>query len=140
MTLRVPLEWEADFEDSDVLVFAATDVSDDWDAVRAELTQAFELSQHAAREGHAITYIVHNDDLLGRRGACRAMVATGLLSAARTAAIELAKAGVPVNVLAIEDVTEPSSVARWTGLLASESAPTGELIHLGPGHIGKALA
>jgi 3-oxoacyl-[acyl-carrier protein] reductase len=59
---------------------------------------------------------VHNDDLLGRRGAGRAMVATGLLSAARTAAVELVKSGVPVNVLAVEDETDPSTVARWVGL------------------------
>ncbi len=140
MTLRVPPAWESEFGDSDALVFVAADVTDDWETVRAELTQAFELSQQAARDSRAITYVVHNDDLLGRRGAGRAMVATGLLSAARTAAVELAKAGVPVNVLAVEDETAPSAVARWVQLLNAQAAPTGELIHLGAGHIGKALA
>lgn len=140
MTLRVPTPWEPAFDSPGSLVFAASDVSDDWDHVSAELTAAFELSQSAARDGRAITYIVHNDDLLGRRGSGRAMVATGLLSAARTAAVELAKASVPVNVLAVEDDTTPDTIARWVEMLAEPGGPTGELIHLGPGHIGKALA
>ncbi len=140
MTLRVPTTWEAAFDSPESLVFAALDVSDDWDRVSVELAMAFELSQSAARDGRAITYIVHNDDLLGRRGAGKAMVATGLLSAARTAAVELAKASVPVNVLAVQDDTTPETIARWVATLAEPDGPTGELIHLGPGHIGKALA
>lgn len=140
MTLRVPPLWEPAFENDGSLIFAASEVSDDWDGVSTELTLAFELSQSAARDGRAITYIVHNDDLLGRRGPGRAMVATGLLSAARTAAVELAKASVPVNVLAVEDDTSPETIAKWASILAEPDGPTGELVHLGPGHIGKALA
>jgi len=140
MTLRVPTAWESSFEDSDTLVFVAAEVTDRWETVEAELRHAFDLTQDAARSGYPIVYVVHNDDLLGRRGAGKAMVATGLLSAARTAALELAKAGVPVNVLAIDDTTDPGAVARWVVTLSEHSTPTGELIHLGSGHIGKALA
>lgn len=140
MTLRIPLEWVSAFEDGDGLVFAADVHGDDWPSIEAELTTAFEFSRATARAGAPITYIVHNDDLLGRRGAGRAMVATGLLSAARTAAVELVKTGVPVNVLAVEDETDPLTVARWVALVTEPGGPTGELIHLGPGHIGKALA
>lgn len=139
MTLRIPVEWASSFEDGEGLVFAADVHGDDWSTVEAELTTAFELSRTAAQAGVPITYIVHNDDLLGRRGAGRAMVATGLLSAARTAAVELTKTGVAVNVLAVEDETDPSTIARWVGLVAEAGGPTGELIHLGSGHIGKAL-
>jgi hypothetical protein len=140
MTLRIPLEWASAFDDDEGLVFAADVHGDDWPSIEAELTTAFGLSRAAARAGASITYIVHNDDLLGRRGAGRAMVATGLLSAARTAAAELVKAGVAVNVLAVEDETDPATVARWVGFVSEPGGPTGELIHLGPGHIGKALA
>jgi hypothetical protein len=139
MALRIPLEWTSAFEDGEGLVFAADVHGDDWPSILAELTTAFELSRAAARAAVPITYIVHNDDLLGRRGAGRAMVATGLLSAARTAAVELVKSGVPVNVLAVEDGTDPTTVARWVGFVTEPGGPTGELIHLGPGHIGKAL-
>jgi len=140
MTMRVPPAWRSDFQDDNSLVFVAADVTDEWSSVAAELDEAFALSQVAAQRGQPITYVVHNDDLLGRRGCGRAMVATGLLSAARTAALELLKSGVPVNVVAIEDGTDPGAIARWAVLVASDGVPTGELIHLGAGHIGKALA
>lgn len=140
MTLRIPVEWQPDFEDGPRLIFVADVIDDLWETVEAELTQAFELSRAAAQAGETITYVVHNDDLLGRRGAGRAMVATGLLSAARTAASEMAKAAVPVNVLVVEDDTEPATVANWALLVSQRDGPTGELIHLGAGHIGKALA
>lgn len=128
------------FGDLEMLVFVAADVSDQWEAIEAELRLAFALSQDAARNGNPIIYVVHNDDLLGRRGPGKAMVATGLLSAARTAAVEMANTGAPVNVLAVEDDTAAEVVARWATQLAVGPAPTGELVHLGAGHIGKALA
>jgi hypothetical protein len=86
-----------------------------------------------------MAYVVHHDDLLGRRGPGRAMIATGLLSAARTAAVEQAKAGVPVNVIAVDDGIDPETIARWVRSLAGGPTPTGELIRLGTSHIGKAL-
>ncbi|MGF1668760.1 MAG: hypothetical protein ACFCVC_21055 [Acidimicrobiia bacterium] len=140
MTLRIPVEWQPHFEDGPGLVFVADLHDDAWPAVEAELTRAFVLSRAAAQAGEPVTYVVHNDDLLGRRGAGRAMVATGLLSGARTAAAELVKAGVPFNVLAVEDDTDPATVAKWVRVVSEGDGPTGELIHLGPGHIGKALA
>jgi hypothetical protein len=68
------------------------------------------------------------------------MVATGLLSAARTAALETARSGIPVNVLGIDDDSPVESICRWVWTLCEPGGPTGELIHLGPRHIGKALA
>lgn len=110
-----------------------------WKGARAALLAAFTVSQEAARTGAAIVYVVHGDDLLGRRGAPAAMVATGLLSAARTAAIELAKQGTVVNVLAVGDDTEPETVERWISQLADPAGPTGELVRLDASHLGKAL-
>src|SRR5690606_9598118 len=120
-------------------VFYATDTVDDWDAARSRLLEAFRLSQEAATAERPIVYVVHGDDLLGRRGAPSAMVATGLLSAARTAAIELARSRVPVNVVAVADDTDPAVVDRWVAHLSDPDGPTGEVIRLHPSHLGKAL-
>jgi hypothetical protein len=121
------------------VVYDASQPVDDWDGARFALMAAFAASQEAARNDLPIVYVVHGDDLLGRRGAPSAMVATGLLSAARTAAIELARAGTPVNVVAVGDDTGAATIERWTRILAERDGPTGELVRLDAGHLGKAL-
>lgn len=121
------------------LVFVASDQPGGWAGVGEELAEAFHLTKEAAALPAPVVYVVSNDDLLGRRGPEQAMVACGLLSAARTAALELAKARVPVNTLAIESGTDPTVLAGWTRALLEPDAPTGELVRLGAGHLGKAL-
>jgi hypothetical protein len=122
------------------LVFVANAaVSDGWTAVLDELTAAYELSQAAVRAGGPIVYLLESDDLLGRRGIGSAMVACGLLSAARTLALETARAGVPVNVLALGATTTRDSVGSWVESLCDPNGPNGELIRLGADHLGKAL-
>jgi hypothetical protein len=138
--LHVPGSWTAGLEGLDALVFAAAEPVDDWAGVKSTLTLAFEMSREAAAARVPIVYVVANDDLLGRRGAPAAMVATGLLSGARTAALEMAKDGAPVNVLAVDEPSAPEAVCRWVRQLCEPGGPTGELVHLGSGHIGKALA
>lgn len=144
--LRIPDEWRPAFVGDAFaageagLVFAARPVSDEWESVLAELTAAFEATRAAVRSGLPVVYVVATDDLLGRRGAGRAMVATGLLSAARTAALESQKAGTPVNTLAVEEDTDPALIARWAQRLLEAGGPTGELVHLGASHVGKTLA
>jgi hypothetical protein len=121
-------------------IFHAQDVGDDWSAVRAELHRAFEMSRTAAQADESFVYVVHHDDLLGRRGAGNAMVATGLLSAARTAALEGVRKGWTVNVVGYDDDADPETVRRWAERLATDSGGvTGELIRIGPSHLGKAL-
>ena len=126
-------------EPSDGLVFAAADVGDGWDDVLAELTAAFQLTREAVRHQAPVVYVVAHDDLLGRRGPGQAMVATGLLSGARTAAVEQLKAGVPVNVLAVEQDSDPPAVATWVARLLEPGGPTGEIVRMGGAHLGKAL-
>lgn len=145
MALRCPLPELAEAlsawrEDGNGLVFVADAATgDEWSEIAAELTEAFHLTKQSLTNGLAVVFVVHNDDLLGRNGPGRAMVATGLLSAARTAGLENRKARVPVNVIAREEGTDPEVVARWCALLMAEGEPTGELIHLGSEHLGKAL-
>ena len=128
-------------ETPDAAVFETVPVSDDWDAVRTELSTLFDLSREAARSGVPVVYVVSSDALLGRSGSGNAMVATGALSAARTLAVEMKKAGVPVNVVGVSDETPVETVAAWVRRLASggPDGPTGELIQLGGIQIGKAL-
>jgi hypothetical protein len=122
------------------VVHWAADVSDDWDSVRRELTRAFGVSRDAAIAEQSIVYVVHEDDLLGRRGPGNAMVATGLLSAARTAALEGTRKNWTANVVAHDESAERSEIEKWVALLLESNQVTGELIRIGPGHIGKALA
>ena len=129
----------AGVDPSSVVVVTAPS-ADSWETARAALYEAFVATKEAMVAGLPVVVIVHGDDLLGRRGAPAAMVACGLLSGARTAAIEGRKPGIPVNVLAVEDDTAPEVVASWVGRLTAKEGPNGELIHLGSAHLGKALA
>ena len=121
------------------MVFQANDVDDDWDHVAAELRSAFDATKPAAIDGDPVVYIVSSDALLGRTGSGNAMVATGLLSAARTLAAELRRDGVPVNVLGIAPDTPADVIVTWIGHLLTRGGPTGELVQLGGTQIGKAL-
>lgn len=121
------------------MIHWAEEVGDGWDQVRGELTRAFVASRAAARAGDSFVYVVCQDDLLGRRGVGKAMVATGLLSAARTAALEGLGPGWAVNVVAYDTGTDPELVEAWARRILESVGVTGELIRIGPGHLGKAL-
>jgi hypothetical protein len=122
----------------DGLVFQLEPPGDEWAEVMGELRLAFELSRAAAQSSAPVVFIVHNDDLLGRRGPGNAMAATGVLSACRTLGVEGLKAGIPANTVAVDDATDPATAARWIAQLLA-GGPTGELIRIGGTHIGKAL-
>jgi hypothetical protein len=122
-----------------VNIHHASQVGDDWGEVRAELDAAFRMSRQAAQAEESFVYVVHHDDLLGRRGPGNAMVAAGLLSAARTAAIEGSRKGWTVNVIAHDDQMAPEEIERWATWMLDSHGVTGELIRLGPGHLGKTL-
>jgi hypothetical protein len=123
-----------------VNVFKAQPVGDEWLEVRAELVRAFEMSRASAQKEESFVFVVHHADLLGRRGSGNAMVATGLLSAARTAALEGFRKGWTANVLAYDDDSDPILIDKWATRLAEDSeGVTGELIRLGSNHLGKAL-
>jgi hypothetical protein len=117
----------------------AEEVGEDWARVRAELTRAFEVSRASAQTEESFVYVVRQDDLLGRRGPGNAMVATGLLSAARTAALEGARKGWTANVVAYDEDTDPEAVQAWARRMLEAGDVTGELVRVGAGHIGKTL-
>lgn len=121
-------------------VYWVAEVPDDWDAVAQEMERAFRFAREAATEERSVVFVVNSDDLLGRRGPGNAMLATGLLSAARTMALEGWRKGWTANVVAWDQETgtreQTETLARD---LAASGAVTGEVVRVGPGHIGKAL-
>ncbi|HEU4915954.1 MAG TPA: hypothetical protein VFV13_05265 [Acidimicrobiia bacterium] len=121
------------------MIHRAKDVGNDWPDILAELTRAFVFSRDAAVEQRSFVYVVRQDDLLGRRGTGNAIVATGLLSAARTAALEGAGKGWTANVVAIDVDADPATVDGWAQRLLEDGGVTGEIVRIGAGHIGKAL-
>jgi hypothetical protein len=121
------------------VIHSAGEVGESWLEVLGELTRAFDVAREAATKETSFVFVVRQDDLLGRRGVGNAMVAAGLLSAARTAALEGARKGWTANVVAIDDDAEPGTVEDWARRMLEEGGVTGELIRIGPGHIGKAL-
>lgn len=118
----------------------AAEVGDSWEEVAAEMERAFRFAREAAAEERSVVFVVHSDDLLGRRGAGRAMVATGILSAARTMALEGWRKGWTANVVAWDGETGTLEETEALAIhLASTGTVTGEVVRIGPGHIGKAL-
>lgn len=126
-------------EDVAGFIFWMDEIDNEWDEALGQLTLAFHGSRAAAQASESIVYIVRNDDLLGRNGPAPAMVAAGLLSAARTAALEGFSKGWTANVIAYDSDVDPSDVVNRAVFVLSNGITTGEVIHMGPGHIGKAL-
>ena len=97
------------------------------------------MAREAAVQERSFVFVVSNDDLLGRRGPGKAMVAAGLLSAARTAALEGVRKGWTANVVAYDEGVGAEMVEARARDLLEAGTVTGELVRVGPGHIGKAL-
>lgn len=115
------------------------EVGDDWAEVRAELERLFVVAREAARVSEPLVIVVNGDDLLGRGGVGNAVVATGALSAVRTAALEGVRGGWTVNLVAWEGEDGRQAAGGWAERMLDSSGVTGEVIRIGPGHLGKAL-
>ena len=121
-------------------LFWAAEVSDDWETVAEEMDRAFRFARDAATNEESVVFVIHADDLLGRRGAGQSMLATGLLSAARTMALEGWRKGWTANVIAWDGETGSQEDVETLAMdLAARGTVTGEVLRIGPGHIGKAL-
>lgn len=121
-------------------LFWVSDVTDDWEAVAAEMVRAFQFARQAAIDETSVVFVVNSDDLLGRRGQGNAMLATGLLSAVRTMALEGWRKGWTANVVAWDGETgDPAAVEALAASIAGSGTVTGEVVRVGPNHIGKAL-
>jgi hypothetical protein len=105
----------------------------DFAGVESALLDALRQSRAAAQAGEPIVYVLSQPDLLGQRGVLGAMLANALLSGMRTLAAE----GHRANAIAVGD--DATHLEHWIAVLQDDAGVTGELIRLGPGHVGKAL-
>lgn len=111
----------------------------DWDALEAALDDVFRLTQQAVLAGEPIVYVVHEPSIWGHDAPLRAALATALLGGMRSAAIELTRAGIPVNAVAVGDDADPARVARLVAFLR-EGDLTGQVLTAGDTHLGRPAA
>jgi hypothetical protein len=115
------------------VIYHQPDAPEDFAGVEQALLDAFQQSQEAARNLQPIVYVLRQRDLLGQDTVLGAILANALLSAVKTLAAEKNVA----NAVAVGD--DPTHGEHWIAILHDQSDVTGELIRLGPGHVGKAL-
>jgi hypothetical protein len=119
------------------LVLPAPETGDDLDAISPALAAAFGEIRHAVAEGRAVVVLVAAADLLGQGSPVDAAIATALLGTVRTLAIEGARPGWSINVVATED-DDQEAVERAVSMLTL-SGLSGQLIALGTAHLGKVV-
>lgn len=110
-----------------------------WEELEAELDSVFAGTQQAVRDGQPIVYVVHEPSMWGHTSPLRSALATALLGAMRSAAVELARSGGAANVLAVDEDTDGGRVARtldW--LLAGDIS--GAVVTAGTAHLGRPAA
>ena len=115
------------------MIFHQPEAPADFAGVEAVLVDVFHQSQKAAQDGEPIVYVLRQRDLLGQDTTLGAILASALLSAVRTLAAEKNVA----NAIAVGD--DAHHADHWIAILHDQSDVSGELIRLGPGHVGKAL-
>jgi NAD(P)-dependent dehydrogenase (short-subunit alcohol dehydrogenase family) len=116
-------------------------LGDDPGAVTRALTEAFVAAREALEVGRPVAVVVAAGDLLGQGSPLDAAVATGLLGMVRTLAIEGAKPGWRINVVAGPGVAadggeDDPAVAETIAMLA-DSSLTGQLLQVGGANLGK---
>lgn len=107
--------------------------------IRHEMLLSFRLSKQAASAGAPAVYVLWTPDLLGQRGPLPAMLANGLVSAARSMGMEGLREDRTSNALAFDTGTDPATMAFWISTLLDGHGVTGELVGVGSGHLGKVV-
>lgn len=120
---------------SEPLVLRPEPAGDDPGAVGSALTGAFARARDALEAGRAVVFVVGTGDLLGQGDPLDAAVATGLLGMMRTLAIEGARPGWRVNVVA--GGAEDGAAIEETVALLGSSSLTGQLLQVGGANLGK---
>ena len=96
---------------SEPLVLRPEPLGDDPGEVTRALTGAFVAAREALEAGRPVAVVVAAGDLLGQGDPLDAAVATGLLGMVRTLAIEGAKPGWRINLVAGPGVAEDGEAA-----------------------------
>jgi len=110
-------------------------LGDDPGALTPALTDAFVAARDALEAGRAVVVVVAARDLMGQGAPLDAALATGLLGMVRTLAIEGAKPGWRINVVAAGEGSE-DAVERTVATVAG-SELTGQLLQIGGANLGK---
>jgi NAD(P)-dependent dehydrogenase (short-subunit alcohol dehydrogenase family) len=118
------------------LVLRPASVGDDLDAVTPALTGAFVDARGALEARRPVVVALDARDLLGQGSPLDAAVATGLLGMVRTLAIEGAKPGWRINVVAGGD-GDDDAVEEAAATLAGLSSITGQVLQVGGANLGK---
>lgn len=124
---------------ADGVVFVASRGMADWQSVEDELTDAFLLAQQASAADAPIVFVVDSDAMLGRAGALDSMVATGLVSGARTLAFEGVRKDRYVGIIATDRSEKSGDLARAVRFAVASRAGHGQVVALGTGHVGAML-
>lgn len=114
---------------------ASQSVPASWDELATQLDELFELTQQAVVERAPLLYILHEPSLWGHEPPLRSALATALLGGMRSAAVELARHGVPANAVATDD-DHADRVARMVGWLL-QGELSGQVLTCGSTHLGR---
>jgi NAD(P)-dependent dehydrogenase (short-subunit alcohol dehydrogenase family) len=112
---------------------------DDLDAVTPTLTGAFAAVREALAAGRAVAVVVHAADLEGQGTPADAAVVTGLLGMVRTLAIEGAKPGWRVNMIAAGEGEDAEAAVAETAAVLAGSSLSGQLLQTGGANLGKVV-
>lgn len=128
-----------DGQASDGVVFVAERGFADWTAAEEELAWAFQLAQQASIAEAPIVFVVDSEAMLGRAAPLDSMVATGLVSGARTLAFEGLRKGRYVGILATDRSEMAGHLGDAVRFAVETRAGHGQVITLGTGHAGAML-
>lgn len=123
---------------SEPLVFRPTMPGDDLTALGAALTDAFVQIRAALEVGRPVVVVLRAADLEGQGSPLDAALASGILGMVRTLAIEGAKPGWRINVVAGADAD--ADATRSTVELLADPPFSGQLLQTGGANLGKVIA
>jgi NAD(P)-dependent dehydrogenase (short-subunit alcohol dehydrogenase family) len=138
----------------DPFVLKPEPVGEDLDAVGPALTGAFVATREVLAAGRPVVVVLDAGDLLGQGSPLDAAIATGLLAMVRTLAIEGAKPGWRINVVAgpgvaasggegdlaiapIDEAADEEDPVALTIAMVLDSELTGQLLQAGGANLGK---
>lgn len=121
----------------DQLVFEPNMPGEDLDALGPALTGAFTTVRDALEAGDPVAVVLSAADLEGQGTPLDAALATGILGMVRTLAIEGAKPGWRVNVVAAGEAGEAAVEATLAALATSPLS--GQLLQTGGANLGKVV-
>ncbi|HEX4306671.1 MAG TPA: hypothetical protein VHZ54_11570 [Solirubrobacterales bacterium] len=121
------------------LVVRPGTVGDDPDRVTPTLTGAFAAVRAALAEDRPVAVVVDAADLEGQGTPADAAVATGLLGMVRALAIEGAKPGWRVNVVARGAGEDEDRAVEEAVAMLGDSSLSGQLLQLGGANLGKVV-